>query len=917
MLATCIPLAACAETAPQYTSLQMDINWDHMKTIGKQNFNGEACACYALAYCRIMLDSKLYPWYEFSNSRDEFNCSAQWGDGDYSKYRNESKADTFKKLYNELCKGNPTVAQVKKIGKSNMHNVAVVGFTGVTDLDTLSEANFLILDPGTAGHKIFNMSEKYELRKNPEDFYYRLYTDTSSATVSYTSEPFVAVPEEPAVTEPPVVDDGKWPTPTDLRWGYLHDAILNENEVVEGWQFVSGRPTDIAFRSEADGWHSVTLYKENGDNDAYINSGYAYGYDGYYSDPFIAGVPDLETGDYYFTVYCAGSSGHEDSEIATSEILHYTRPTAKLATPTDLGWNGTVISYTIPGGTTFLGGYDLEWLYAETADEEPRNYGGAYNMLPEEGNFDLQYHCSSFSIDREPGYYYYKLRLLSSDATRTCHSEESVMSPALYFDGTNFEVRPGYTPGTTPEVPPVVEDGKLSTATDLKWGYTVEYINNDVKQVPGRTSDVSWNITPNNHGNMYSVEVFQEKGDNDVCVGNWGGSYSSNAAHQYGGDSFAVGTLELETGDYYYVVTNIDTTGAKDLSDPAVSGLWHYTKPDLRVGICTDLTWDWPYANFAAPAGDPNVDGYTMEWYYSETEGGELKFVTTMYTYSPDFTSCDLIQHMTSRFGNGYYYFKVKALSRDISIACNSNWSELSGACYFDGTTGTPVAPEAPHTHTFGDWFVTTAATCTAEGSRTRSCECGETETETIPAVGHTEVVDAAVAATCTADGKTEGKHCSVCAQVLTAQEAIPATGHDTQGGTEFVWSEDHSACTLEVGCTACGQKQSVACTVTSEVVNGTIVYRASVDFNGMSFSDAQQGGAAEAPAAWGDVSGDGWVDSFDASLIMKYDVMLIGDNDLNLAAADVSGDGYVDSYDASLILKFDVMLIEKFPVEG
>jgi len=66
----------------------------------------------------------------------------------------------------------------------------------------------------------------------------------------------------------------------------------------------------------------------------------------------------------------------------------------------------------------------------------------------------------------------------------------------------------------------------------------------------------------------------------------------------------------------------------------------------------------------------------------------------------------------------------------------------------------------------------------------------------------------------------------------------------------------------------------------------------------------------------WGDVNGDGFVDSFDASLIMKYDVMLIGDNDLNLAAADVSGDGWVDSYDASLILKYDVMLITKFPVE-
>ncbi|MFR6121605.1 transglutaminase domain-containing protein, partial [Faecalibacillus intestinalis] len=45
-------------------------------------------------------------------------------------------------------------------------------------------------------------------------------------------------------------------------------------------------------------------------------------------------------------------------------------------------------------------------------------------------------------------------------------------------------------------------------------------------------------------------------------------------------------------------------------------------------------------------------------------------------------------------------------------------------------------------------------------------------------ATGHKVVVDQGKKATCTEDGLTEGKHCSVCKEVIKKQEVIPATGH-------------------------------------------------------------------------------------------------------------------------------------------
>ncbi|MGN1306138.1 MAG: leucine-rich repeat protein [Faecousia sp.] len=86
--------------------------------------------------------------------------------------------------------------------------------------------------------------------------------------------------------------------------------------------------------------------------------------------------------------------------------------------------------------------------------------------------------------------------------------------------------------------------------------------------------------------------------------------------------------------------------------------------------------------------------------------------------------------------------------------------------------------------HDFGVWTQTKAPTCTEKGEEKRTCSrCSEAETREIAAKGHTVAIDAAVEAACTAAGKTEGKHCSVCNAVLLAQEVIPALGHAYENG--------------------------------------------------------------------------------------------------------------------------------------
>ena len=111
------------------------------------------------------------------------------------------------------------------------------------------------------------------------------------------------------------------------------------------------------------------------------------------------------------------------------------------------------------------------------------------------------------------------------------------------------------------------------------------------------------------------------------------------------------------------------------------------------------------------------------------------------------------------------------------------------------------------HIHGFSSWEVTKEPTCTEKGEKCKFCECGYTISEELEALGHTEAIDEAIPATCTKDGLTEGKHCSVCNEVILAQEIIPA-------GHSVVIDEAISAT-----CTTDGLTQGKHCDMCKEVL--------------------------------------------------------------------------------------------------
>lgn len=189
-----------AVSATEYN--QLNVNWDNINTTGYQTVSGP-CFCYALAYCRDILDEKSHSWTEYSleylSSKGRYSYTAMPSKASYSKKTASSTSTVYKAVYDQIKLGRPVVVNVSGGRSSGCHYIAVVGYTNVSSTSSLSASNFLIIDSALKKNKTAteNMGTVgYSLRKAGGVYSYYTtnsgYAESSGDSNVVTVEPKIS-----------------------------------------------------------------------------------------------------------------------------------------------------------------------------------------------------------------------------------------------------------------------------------------------------------------------------------------------------------------------------------------------------------------------------------------------------------------------------------------------------------------------------------------------------------------------------------------------------------------------------------------------------------------------------------------------------------------------------------------------------
>ena len=126
-------------------------------------------------------------------------------------------------------------------------------------------------------------------------------------------------------------------------------------------------------------------------------------------------------------------------------------------------------------------------------------------------------------------------------------------------------------------------------------------------------------------------------------------------------------------------------------------------------------------------------DGITLFTNASVPDGGVLRY----QWYVTDIENMAMIRAIDYAEGDSYQ------VPEELGVKwyCYAAWNVVGGL-ESEPTYSRLIRVEfyedgSAHTHSFGEWMVTTKPTCMEAGIKTRECDCGVTERAEVPAAGH------------------------------------------------------------------------------------------------------------------------------------------------------------------------------------
>ena len=461
-----------------------------------------------------------------------------------------------------------------------------------------------------------------------------------------------------------------------------------------------------------------------------------------------------------------------------------------------------------------------------------RNTTGGFDVVSEScdsGTKERAVASGLFFVVRDPGFESYKKNSTSTSVTFTKKTGvffEQLENISVTVDGQTVTLEENLTTVTINNLEP----NKEYIAT-IKYTYNgVEYTSETKCQT--KAYDPGINIIPNSYGftiKKYSTDPILKTIKVDFTVDN-SNTYTMGDVNEFEITELFKG--EVYTISYVCTVENQNTKETYQIEGPTKQ----YKTLSYEVPKVTKLE-----------EGRKTDDSLRVSYAYTDNDGlvtkayiylNNTKYELTKKSGTHTFDNLDFTKN-TYKIKIVLYYLVddfeeeleseiltyekpacVHEYDNDCDTTCNKcnetretgehKWVEATcttpkhcSICNLE--EGTPV----PHTEVIDEGYdATCAETGLTEGSHCSVCNEVIVAQEIIEKLAHTEVIDEGYDATCTESGLTEGSHCLVCNEVIVAQVVIDALGH-----TEVVDAA------IDATCTESGLTEGSHCSVCNEVL--------------------------------------------------------------------------------------------------